>query len=62
MKTNKKKPVSTYVKIFQEKLKKEEDLKDKSNISPHMKEEHHEVKDDKNIVSQNNKQGQGIGD
>ena len=53
MKTNKKKPVSTYVKIFQEKLKKEEDLKDKSNISPHMKEEHHEVKDDKNIVSQN---------
>ena len=27
MKTNKKKEVSTYVKIFQEKLKKEEDLK-----------------------------------
>ena len=29
MKTNKKKEVSTYVKLFQEKLKKEEDLKNK---------------------------------
>ena len=43
------KTVSTYTKIFQEKLKQEEDLKNKMNNSSNIKEEKKEIQEKKNI-------------
>ena len=48
------KTVSSYTKIFQEKLKKEEELKNKLNNSSNIKDEQKEIQENKNIELNNN--------